>query len=70
MWESFFATLEYELLDKRRFKTQAEARIAVLEFIKGLATPSDFVGAIPAHGAHSLSGPAMKKVVLVAVRPL
>jgi hypothetical protein len=29
MAESFFATLECELLDRRRFKTQAEARIAV-----------------------------------------
>ena len=28
MCESFFATLECELLDRRRFKTQAEARIA------------------------------------------
>jgi transposase InsO family protein len=27
MCESFFATLECELLDRRRFKTQAEARI-------------------------------------------
>jgi putative transposase len=27
MAESFFATLECELLDRRRFKTQAEARI-------------------------------------------
>jgi Integrase core domain len=33
MCESFFATLECELLDRRRFKTQAEARIAVFEFI-------------------------------------
>ena len=31
MAESFFATLECELLDRRRFKTQAEARIAVFE---------------------------------------
>jgi putative transposase len=35
MCESFFATLECELLDRRRFKTQAEARIAVFEFIEG-----------------------------------
>src|SRR5271165_6789756 len=35
MCESFFATLECELLDRHRFKTQAEARIAVLEFIEG-----------------------------------
>jgi putative transposase len=35
MCESFFATLECELLDRRRFKTQAEARIAVFEFVEG-----------------------------------
>jgi putative transposase len=28
MCESFFAPLECELLDRRRFKTQAEARLA------------------------------------------
>lgn len=35
MCESFFATLECELLDRRRFKTQAEARLAVFEFLEG-----------------------------------
>jgi len=35
MAESFFATLECELLDRRRFATKAEARMAVFEFIKG-----------------------------------
>jgi putative transposase len=35
MCESFFATLECELLDRRRFPTQAEARIAVFDFIEG-----------------------------------
>ena len=35
MAESFFATLECELLDRHRFKTQAEARIAVFGFIEG-----------------------------------
>ncbi len=32
--ESFFATLECELLDRHRFRTQAEARMAVFEFIE------------------------------------
>jgi putative transposase len=36
MCESFFATLECELLDRCRFKTQAEARSAVFAFIEGL----------------------------------
>jgi putative transposase len=33
--ESFFATLECELLARRRFKTQEEARSAVFEFLEG-----------------------------------
>jgi putative transposase len=39
MAESFFATLECELLDRRRFKTHAEARIAIFEFIEGFYNP-------------------------------
>jgi putative transposase len=37
--ESFFATLECELLDRRRFATQVEARLAVFEFIEGWYHP-------------------------------
>jgi putative transposase len=33
--ESFFATLECELLERRNFKTQKEARMAVFEFLEG-----------------------------------
>lgn len=39
MCESFFATLECELLDRRRFRTQAEARMAVFDFIEGFYNP-------------------------------
>jgi putative transposase len=39
MAESFFATLECELIDRRRFKTQAEARIAVFTFIESFYNP-------------------------------
>jgi len=39
MCESFFATLECELLAKRRFRTQAEARMAVFEFIEAWYNP-------------------------------
>jgi putative transposase len=39
MAESLFATLEKELLDRRRFKSQAEARIAVFEWIEGWYNP-------------------------------
>ena len=33
--ESFFATLECELLDRRRFRSRDEARMAIFEFIEG-----------------------------------
>jgi putative transposase len=39
MCESFFATLECELIDRRSFRTQAEARMAVFEFIEGWYNP-------------------------------
>ncbi len=39
MAESFFATLECELLNRRRFKTQVEARMAIFEFIEGCYNP-------------------------------
>ena len=39
MAESFFATLECELLVRHRFKTQAEARSAVFHFIEGFYNP-------------------------------
>jgi putative transposase len=35
MCESFFASLECELIDRMTFKTRAEARVAVFEFIEG-----------------------------------
>jgi putative transposase len=37
--ESFFATLECELLDRNSFRTQAEARMAVFDFIEGWYNP-------------------------------
>lgn len=39
MCESFFATLECELLDRRKFQTKAAARMAVFEFIEGRYDP-------------------------------
>ena len=37
--ESFFATLECELLDRRTFRSQAEARTAIFRFIEGWYNP-------------------------------
>ena len=39
MCESFFATLECELLNRRHFKTQIEARMAIFDFIEGFYNP-------------------------------
>lgn len=39
MCESFFSTLEAELLNRRTFRTKAEARMAVFEFIEGWYNP-------------------------------
>jgi len=39
MCESFFATLECDLLDRTRFPTHAAARLALFEFIEGWYNP-------------------------------
>jgi putative transposase len=39
MCESFFATLECELLERYRFRTKAEAEAAVFQFIEGWYNP-------------------------------
>jgi len=40
MCESFFATLECELLDRQKFRTKAEARMAIFTFIEGWYNPA------------------------------
>jgi putative transposase len=50
MCESFFATLEWALLDRRRFASQPEARRAVFTFIEGVSNP---VRLLPALGHRS-----------------
>ena len=59
MCESFFATLECELLDRRSFKTQIEARMAIFEFIEGWYNPHrrhsalDYLSPIDYERSHS-----------------
>jgi putative transposase len=59
MCGSFFTTLECELLDRRRFKTQIEARIAISEFIEGWYNPHrrhsalDYLSPINYESSHS-----------------
>ncbi len=40
MAESFFSTLEAELLSRRRFMSQAEARMACFSYIEGWYNPA------------------------------
>jgi putative transposase len=37
--ESFFASLECELIDRTKFRTQAEAKMAVFDYIEGFYNP-------------------------------
>jgi len=37
--ESFFATLECELIDRHSFHSQSEARLAIFQFIEGWYNP-------------------------------
>lgn len=39
MAESFFATLEREVLDRRSFRSQAEARMAIFQWLEGWYNP-------------------------------
>ncbi len=39
MAESFFATLEREVLNRRRFQSQAEARMAIFQWLEGWYNP-------------------------------
>jgi putative transposase len=59
--ESFFAPLECELLDRQRFPTQADARLAVFDFIEGWYNPRrrhsalDYLSPMIFERAHSIS---------------
>jgi len=50
--ESFFATLECELIDRSVFRTQDEARVALFDFIEG------FYNRIRRHSALGYLSPA------------
>lgn len=61
MCESFFATLECELLDRRAFHTIEQARQAIFEFIEGWYNPHrrhssiDYLSPIQFERAHALT---------------
>ena len=52
--ESFFATLECELLERRRFASQIEARMACFSFIEGFYNPTRRHSALGLSRAHPL----------------
>ena len=68
MCESFFATLECELIDRTRFRSQAEARNAVFEFIEGRYSPRQRHSSIgylsPINFERNLLPPLPKSVIL------
>lgn len=80
MAESFFATLECELLARRRFKTQAEARMATFAFIEafynprrrhsalGMLSPLAFEEAHASSGCAASPGALDPAAVLAAVK--
>ena len=61
MCESFFATLECELLDRRRFMSQAEARMACFSFIEGWYNP------VRRHSALGYQSPIAYELAMEAV---
>jgi putative transposase len=61
MCESFFATLECELLDRRRFMSQAEARMACFSFIEGWYNP------VRLHSALGYQSPIAYELAMEAV---
>lgn len=48
--KSYFASLEYELIDRRRFATKTEARLAHFQYIGASTTPEE--GTRPSDTSH------------------
>jgi putative transposase len=73
MTESFFATLECELLDRQQFRTRSEARLAVFDYIEtfynrtrrhsalGHCSPAEFERLADRHGRDGQTPPAQQK---------
>ncbi len=61
MCESFFATLETELLDRECFRTHVEARMAVFSYIEGFYNPHRLHSALgylsPVNFERAMAGP-------------
>jgi putative transposase len=59
--ESFFATLECELLARRRFATQAEARLTVFDFVEGSRLFQYGGPRVGERGGASVGSPAVER---------
>lgn len=75
MAESFFATLECELIDRRTFRSHAEARMATFRFIEGFYNPRrrhsslGYLSPVDFEAAHAASsGPREPADVLTTVK--
>jgi putative transposase len=64
MCESFFAALECELLDRRRFASQVEARMACFSFIEGWYNP------VRLHSALGYRSPMTYEADMQKVQPV
>ena len=60
MCESFFATLECELLERRRFASQAEAKMACFSFIEGWDNPVRLHSALGYRSPMAVRSPIME----------
>jgi putative transposase len=69
MCESFFATLECELLDRRRFKTQIEARVAIFEFIEGWYNPQRRHSALDYHSPINYERTHQSQILIASPTP-
>ena len=71
MCESFFATLECELLDRRRFGSLAEAKMACFSFIEGWYNPVRLHSALGYRlpmGLRNRQGPHHHETVITQAR--
>ena len=67
--EGFFATLECELLERFRFKTQAEARIAIFDFIESFHSSLGYLPPVYYERRYARDpGTRQPAVVLAAVK--
>jgi putative transposase len=64
--ESFFATPECELLARRRFASQTEARMAVFSYVEGWYNPARLRSAL---GYHSPIAYEQERAQTVEARP-